>query len=177
MFSKILFPTDFSRASEKVKNEIIKIAKCNIKEVVLLNVVDVRIFSYNTYMDTIEIENFQFQGEIVKITEKKLQLWKKELEDAGLKVTAVIKEGIPFDEILNYAETEDTTCIFMGHVGRTAVERMLLGSTAEKVSRKAKIPVLLVRWIFEFSIALTTLLYISFMEEAWWIFQIKNWFI
>lgn len=53
MFSKILFPTDFSKSSEKVKNEIIKIAKCNIKEVVLLSVVDVRIFSYNTYMDSI----------------------------------------------------------------------------------------------------------------------------
>jgi len=145
MFTKILFPTDFSKSSEKVKEELKKMKGCGIGKVVLLNVLDIRIFSYSTMLEVIEIENFNKEGDIVKGIQKKLDEWANELISVGIKAEGLVKEGIPFNEILNFAENEEVTSIILGHQGTDAVERMLLGSTAEKVARKSHVPTILVK--------------------------------
>ena len=145
MLEKILFPTDFSEYSVKAKNELLKLKKCNVKEIILLNVLDVRIFTYSTMMEVIEIQNFEQESEIVKGIQKSLDEWKAELTREGFNVKTVVREGIPFNEILNYAEEEKVTSIILGHKGVGPVERMLLGSPAEKVMRKANVPVILIR--------------------------------
>ncbi len=145
MFTKILFPTDFSEHSEKVKGELLKLKKCNIKEIVLMHVLDVRVFSYSTMLNVIEIENFDHEGELVKELRNQIEKWKDEFTALGFNVTTIVSEGIPFQEILKTAEDEKVSMIAIGEKGGGAVERMLLGSTAEKVVRNAKIPVLLIR--------------------------------
>jgi nucleotide-binding universal stress UspA family protein len=54
-------------------------------------------------------------------------------------------EGDPATEILGMAETLEADFIVMGTHGRTGFARLLMGSVAEVVSRKAKAPVLLVK--------------------------------
>ena len=145
MLRKILFPTDFSEHSIKVKKELKKLAGFS-KELILLNVLDNRLFPYVDTIEGIEIENFNLMGNLTKIAKANLEKWKKEFTKAGFKkVTIVLIEGIPFDVILNFADKKKVTSIFLGHQGVSAVERMLLGSTAEKVARKAKIPVVLIK--------------------------------
>ncbi|RKY95514.1 MAG: universal stress protein [Ignavibacteriae bacterium] len=145
MLKKILCPTDFSESSEKVKNELKKLSGCNVKEVILLHVLDERLYSYSYYIDSFSIDSLNIQGEVQKSIEKKMNAWKKELEKAGLKVKTKIIEGIPFTEIISFAKENKVTSIMMGHQGHSKVEEMLLGSTAEKVSRKAPVSVILVR--------------------------------
>ena len=53
--------------------------------------------------------------------------------------------GRPFAEIINYAREKSIDLIIMGTHGRGAVAHMLLGSTVEKVVRKAPCAVLTVR--------------------------------
>ncbi len=53
--------------------------------------------------------------------------------------------GRPFAEIINCARERDITLIVMGTHGRGAIAHMLLGSTTEKVVRKAPCAVLTVR--------------------------------
>ena len=53
-------------------------------------------------------------------------------------------EGNPSDEIMRYAKKEGTDVIVVGAVGRTGLDKFLLGSVAEKVVRNSKIPVLTV---------------------------------
>ena len=145
MLKKILFPTDFSKASQKAKKQIMKMKDCKIGKVILLNVIDARIFSYTTDLDVIEIDNLNLIGPYTESIKKRLADWKKEFTKAGIKVTTVISEGTPFNQILNVAEKEKVTSIILGHQGHGAVERMLIGSTAEKVARKAKVPVIIIR--------------------------------
>ncbi|GBD89537.1 putative universal stress protein [bacterium BMS3Abin04] len=145
MFTKILFPTDFSEAAEKAKDKLVEMSKCNIGEIILLHVVDIRIFSYSTMLDIIEVDNWKKDGKLIKELNRKLDAWKDELEKAGLKVSTEIKEGIPFDEILKYSENNGVTLILLPSVGHGVVERMLVGSTAEKVLRKSKVSVILLR--------------------------------
>jgi len=57
--------------------------------------------------------------------------------------TAVI-EGAPAAAIREYADEHDADLIVMGTHGRTGVERVLLGSTTERVVRTADCPVLTV---------------------------------
>ena len=54
-------------------------------------------------------------------------------------------EGTPSREIVNYAVDEDCDLIVMGTHGRGGLDRLLLGSVAERVVRSSAIPVLTLR--------------------------------
>ncbi len=65
-------------------------------------------------------------------------------EAAGLEVEGIITEGHPVDEIINYAEQNSIDLIVMGTLGKSGLDRFLLGSVADKVIRNSKIPVIVV---------------------------------
>jgi len=56
-----------------------------------------------------------------------------------------VRVGTPFLEIVRYAKDIDADMVVIGTHGRTGLAHVLLGSTAEKVVRKAPCPVLTVR--------------------------------
>jgi nucleotide-binding universal stress UspA family protein len=67
------------------------------------------------------------------------------LETGGVAVERMVVVGSPFVEILKIARDLDLPMIVMGVRGRsTEAEELLFGSTAEKVLRGARIPVLCV---------------------------------
>lgn len=144
MFQKILFPTDFSKKSEKVKIELKELSDCNVGEVILLHVIDKRKLSFSSLINKIE-NNDAIHDKIITHINKILETWKEDLENDGLKVTSVVKEGIPYDEILKLSKEENITSIIIGDVGHNIIEKMLLGSTAEKVLRLAHIPIILIK--------------------------------
>ena len=55
------------------------------------------------------------------------------------------KEGEPFIEIIRKAKKEHADIIVMGTHGRTGLDHVFFGSTAEKVVRKSPCPVLTIR--------------------------------
>lgn len=63
----------------------------------------------------------------------------------GIEVERNTIEGHPADEIIKYAEKNSISLIIMGTLGKSGLDRFLLGSVAEKVVRTSKIPVLVVR--------------------------------
>jgi nucleotide-binding universal stress UspA family protein len=54
-------------------------------------------------------------------------------------------QGSPVNEIVQFAERENVDLIVMGSHGRTGLSRLLMGSIAEGVMRKAPCPVLIVK--------------------------------
>lgn len=56
-----------------------------------------------------------------------------------------IVEGTPSREIVAYADEADCDLVVMGTHGRGGLDRLLLGSVAERVVRSADVPVLTVR--------------------------------
>ncbi|MGB9987677.1 universal stress protein [Salarchaeum japonicum] len=65
--------------------------------------------------------------------------------EAGVPVERVLLNGTPSREIVRYAEDNDIDLIVMGTHGRGGIDRLLLGSVAEKVVRSSQVPVLTVR--------------------------------
>ncbi|MEX0727324.1 MAG: universal stress protein [Planctomycetaceae bacterium] len=63
----------------------------------------------------------------------------------GVKIIREVRLGTPFVEIVRYAKEANIDLIVIGTHGRTGLAHALMGSTAEKVVRKAPCPVLTVR--------------------------------
>ena len=61
-----------------------------------------------------------------------------ELENVN--VETILLEGHPADELIRYAEEEK-----MDIIGRTGLDRLILGSVAEKVIRHSKVPVMVIK--------------------------------
>lgn len=66
-------------------------------------------------------------------------------DDYDVPCETAIRDGSPSERIVRYAETNDCDLIVTATHGRGGIDRLLLGSTAEKVLRSADVPVLTVR--------------------------------
>lgn len=69
----------------------------------------------------------------------------QQADRSGLKVAGHRVIGVPSEEIINLSRQLGTDLIVLGTHGRTGMERILLGSTAERVVIGAPCPVLTVR--------------------------------
>ena len=136
MFKKILYPTDFSTFSNAVAETIINLRPAGVEEVVLLNVIDKRLFLQfpEVTEDVIKSMRASAKENISKI--------EKKFSGAGLKTISHVEIGIPFNQIVAFAKAEAISLIVMGSHGRSLVEEMLLGSTTENVLRHATVPLL-----------------------------------
>lgn len=76
--------------------------------------------------------------------------WRDQLEqirpsNPDIPIRHVLLEGDPASEIVRYAADSSINLIVLGTHGRTGVERLLMGSVAEKVMRDAPCSVLVVK--------------------------------
>lgn len=65
--------------------------------------------------------------------------------DTTLPVEHLLAEGDPAAEIIRVAAAQDCQLIVLGTHGRTGLDRLLMGSVAEQVMRRAACPVLTVK--------------------------------
>lgn len=73
------------------------------------------------------------------------RLHRVQFPDAKVPVEHLLEEGNPSAEILRVAQERRCDLIVMGTHGRTGLHRLLMGSVAEHVVRKAPCPVLVVK--------------------------------
>jgi len=143
MFKKILYPTDFSDVAMKAFEFVKKLKTTGAEEVVILHVIDkksVDALAMYTDKDFIKIE--RDWSEKARQTLNPLE---DELKESGFNVKVIVKEEIPFRAILRAEEEEGVSVIVIGSHGKSNIKEMLLGSVSEKVVRKAKSPVLVVK--------------------------------
>ena len=76
--------------------------------------------------------------------EGQLRDWLSPAHSAGLQTDLIVDEGNPAASILEHAASLPANLIVMGTHGRGGFERLVLGSVAEKILRKARCPVMTV---------------------------------
>ena len=66
------------------------------------------------------------------------------MNEDGVKISSIIREGSPANVILDVAVEEDIDLIVIGSSGKSGFDRFILGSVSDKVVNAAKCPVLVV---------------------------------
>jgi len=141
LYKKILIATD---GSEYTKNSIdygLELAKNTQAELHVLYVIDTAAFA-SIPMDAAWESMYEL---LKKEGDEATRYAAEKAEAEGLTVEKLTVEGHPAEEIIKYAEKNSMNLIVMGTLGKSGLDRFLLGSVAEKVVRASKIPVLIVR--------------------------------
>ncbi len=139
----ILFPTDFSNGARAAMDHAISLAKDYQAKLILLYVIqDISIAEWY-------IPSSLSVGELVEDMEKsawrEMDKWVAEISERVKDIEKMVVRGVPFVEIIQIAQKKNVDLIVIGTHGRTGIDHMLFGSTAEKVVRKSSCPVLTVR--------------------------------
>ncbi len=95
-----------------------------------------------------DYEPGEAEAQAVRRSERIDEEVQERLEAAGIDhtdVDVVTREGRPADEIVAMADTGRIDQVVMGSRGLSGVKRLLLGSVAETVVRRADVPVNIVR--------------------------------
>ena len=139
----ILFPSDFSENSNHAFGYALDLAKRFGAKLYVLHVIHELIDVTGFYVPHISID--QLQGDMIKSAEDMMEKFCKEKMGDFKDYETMNIIGLPHIEILRVSEEKGANMIVMGTHGRTGIDRVLFGSTAEKVVKKASCPVLTVR--------------------------------
>jgi nucleotide-binding universal stress UspA family protein len=143
LFHRIVVPTDFSDCAEAAWALAKRVAGTLSSEVVLAHIlVEPIVYGDATLAADSTLQLFE-QGR--KWVEDELEKWASAARAEGATVRPIVRMGSANEEIVNLATDERADLIIMGTHGRTGLNRLLLGSVADRVIRFAPCPVLTVR--------------------------------
>ncbi|WP_034294390.1 universal stress protein [Herbaspirillum sp. RV1423] len=145
MFKKMLVPTDGSDLSNRAARAAIEFAKDNGSAIVGLSVAEIsRYFPISLISGG---GDFTLLADSIRQQARdNVEIIKNLAEKAGVPCEVHTTEsGNPSDEILTAAQTYGCDSIFMASHGRTGLDKLLLGSQAQKVLVYSKIPVIVFR--------------------------------
>ena len=139
---KILLPTDGSDYAYKAGEYAINAIKgANIIILYVINTEQLNKLHHRELREALKKE-LKEEGEGV------VNKFKQRIEDnlcqghcENVNFTTLIKAGNPAEAIIKTIEEEDINHVIMGKSGKKGMDKLYLGSTTEKVIRKANIPV------------------------------------
>jgi len=138
MYDSILLPTDGSERAAAALEHAIGAVKAYDASLHVISVVDRRVVLAADAEDKSDI-----RSELAEEAADAVEELAARAEDDD--VTTATPEGVPYREILSYADGSDIDLLTLGTHGRTGREKRLnLGSTTERVVKAADRPVLVV---------------------------------
>jgi len=143
----ILVPTDFSVYADNALKQAIDIAKQNKAKIFLLHVIDdgFQQCSVDYCINEGDVQRILKESQ-ANAQDKLQQEAKKVAADASdIEIVYDAKRGIPYEEILKEQEEKNIDLIVIASHGKTGILKNLLGGVVDKIMKRAKCPVLLVR--------------------------------
>ena len=140
---KILCATDFSDAGQAAETQALVLARALGAELVYVHVnMETELYG----------EGALGMSEVQQVYDSERR-WAQDAlaqrvaatEARSVRARAIIRTGAPHDEIVAAVQAESPDMLVIGTHGRSGLDRLLLGSVAERVVRMAPCPVLTVR--------------------------------
>lgn len=149
MAYKILVALDFSKLGKDVANYGYELGKLHHADLTFMHIVPEPSVVFNSYAPTIPVVIDAHIAELKTVAEKKLAFYitdacKAHHDDNG-QCTAIVEVGDPAQSIIEYAKEHKFDLIVLGYRGHSAIEALLVGSVANKVTRYAPCSVLIYR--------------------------------
>lgn len=145
---RILVPVDFSKEAESAAKVAASIARKTGSEIFLVHMLELPV----TTIDPAEMNTISSEPQIIyfmKLAHQKFDKFKKLPFLKGLRVIESIQFQHAFSGIINESEKNNIDLIVMGSQGASGLQEMFIGSNTEKVVRRSKVPVLVIKQSLE----------------------------
>ena len=142
-FERILLAVDFSDYSEVACEYALTLAKSFNSSLQVLHVINEPVDLRGFYVPHISFE--QLEQEIETGAVKMLETFCNENLKGFTAFTTAVVTGVPYEEIIRVAAEQESSLIIIGTHGRTGLDHLIFGSTAERVVRSAPCPVMTIR--------------------------------
>lgn len=140
LIKRILFATDFSACAERAMEYAVMLAATWKAELCVMTVLELY-----PGMDPDYTVNKMYLDHLRVESTSRLQAVQDRVKAAGQTVTTRIEVGIPSLAVQTVAEEIGADLLVVGTHGRSGLDHVLVGSTAERVVRMAPCPVLAVK--------------------------------
>lgn len=144
VMKRILVPVDFSKEAESAARVAASIARKTGSEIFLVHMLELPV----TTIDPAEMNTISSEPQIIyfmKLAHQKFEKFKKLPFFKGLTVVETIQFQHAFSGIINESEKNKIDLIVMGSQGASGLQEMFIGSNTEKVVRRSKVPVLVIK--------------------------------
>lgn len=142
-FRSILCAVDFSQDSARALAYAASLAQQAGSRLTIMHVVELMPVNYDPMVGSFDIEGFH--KATVAAARKELQEYAATVTAGTGIVETVLGQGKPYKEILREAGERGADLIVAGVHGRSALDRLVFGSTTEHLVRRATCPILTVR--------------------------------
>jgi nucleotide-binding universal stress UspA family protein len=142
---RILYATDYSKASARALDQAVSLAKHNHAELLVVHVVEPGgqyaagedFGGADLYMKIEEATKQDAQRSMEKLMRK--------LQQAKVKAKSLLLKGLAYEQIVKTAKSRKANMIVIGTHGRTGLSKLFMGSVAGRVASLASCPVVTVR--------------------------------
>ncbi|MBR4988121.1 MAG: universal stress protein [Methanocorpusculum sp.] len=141
MFTKILTAVDGSDISELAVEKAVTLAKQNNAELHLIYVIETGFITPGPGDTVRDLVHKRFEEEGATILEKSAEKAKA----AGVAVVSHLEVGHAGNTIINSADKLGCDLIIVGSLGKSKLDRLLLGSVSSHVVNYAKTNILVIR--------------------------------
>jgi nucleotide-binding universal stress UspA family protein len=142
-FKEIIVPTDFSEHSLRALDYAVEIAERFSSELKVVYVIEPLIQAADVAWSSVDFDRLNRAHK--DSADRQIRALMDERVPKSVAAEFVILTGKPFVEIVRLARADNADLIVMATHGRGAISQILMGSTAEKVVRRAPCPVLTVK--------------------------------
>jgi nucleotide-binding universal stress UspA family protein len=143
-FKSIVVATDGSKYSAAAASEAIGIAKRNNARLTAVAVVPAELAT-PADIDFATIAREKLADQEMQAAEKNAKAVKEAAQKAGVDAQAFVMSGKPADAVMEIAKDQKADLVVVGSHGRTGLDRLLMGSVAERVIVLASCAVLVAK--------------------------------
>jgi len=143
-FKRILFPTDFSPSAQHALDYAISLALEYESTIILAHVIEDISFNSSFTLSSFPTSLEYHHGMQERAKEELARVLSPQLK-RQINVEEAVVRGRPFVEIIRVAKEKGADLIVMATHSQTGIRHSHLGSTAERVVRKAPCPVMVIR--------------------------------
>ena len=142
---RILYATDFSKASARALDEAVRLAKQNHAELLVVHVIE-PVGQYAAGEDFGGAELYmKIEEAAEQDAQRSMQKLMGKLQQARVKAKSLLLKGLAYEQIVKTARSRKANIIVIGTHGRTGLSKLFMGSVAGRVVSLASCPVLTVR--------------------------------